>query len=233
MCLKQDISLPLSMEKKRNILLVGKKIGMTQVYDDESNLIPVTVIKAEKCVISKLKTIESDGYTAVQFGFGEKKIKHSTKAEVGQNKEFKNFTPVEFHELRVESVEQYALGEISPLSEFNKGDIIDVIGQTKGRGFSGVMKRHGFHGGPAAHGSMFHRRGGSYGQRQWVGHVFKGRKMPGHFGCDRCTIQNLSVVSIDNDNSLMLIKGSVPGAKNSLIMVRRAIKSKVTSGGNK
>ncbi|MDE6432443.1 MAG: 50S ribosomal protein L3 [Opitutales bacterium] len=214
------------MEKKRDILLVGKKIGMTQVYNESSDLVPVTVIKAEKCVISRVKTLESDGYTAVQFGFGEKKIKHSTKAEIGQNGMFKNFTPYVFHELRVDSTDGYEVGEVTPLAEFAKGDIIDVVGETKGHGFAGVMKRHGFHGGPAAHGSMFHRRGGSYGQRQWVGHVFKGRKMPGHFGYDRCTIQNLSIINIDLENGLMLIKGSVPGAKNSFIVVRRAIKSK-------
>ncbi len=214
------------MEKKKNILLVGKKIGMTQVYDESSNLIPVTVLKVEKCIISRIKTIESDNYTAIQFGFGEKNIKHSTKAEIGQNKLFKDFTPFIFHELRVDSTEGYEIGETSPLNEFSNGDVIDVIGETKGRGFAGVMKRHGFHGGPAAHGSMFHRRGGSYGQRQWVGHVFKGRKMPGHFGCTKCTVQNLSVVKIDPEKDLMLIKGSVPGAKNSLVMVRRAIKSK-------
>lgn len=214
------------MEKKRDILLVGKKIGMTQVYNESSDLVPVTVIKAEKCVISRVKTLESDGYTAVQFGFGEKKIKHSTKAEIGQNGMFKDFTPCVFHELRVDSTDGYEVGEVTPLAEFAKGDIIDVVGETKGHGFAGVMKRHGFHGGPAAHGSMFHRRGGSYGQRQWVGHVFKGRKMPGHFGCDRCTIQNLSIINIDLENGLMLIKGSVPGAKNSFVVVRRAIKSK-------
>lgn len=216
------------MENKKDILLVGKKLGMTQVYTESSDLIPVTVIKTEKCVISKIKTMQSDGYCAVQFGFGEKKVKRSTKAEIGQSEMFKDFTPRVFHELRVSSdaVSNYNIGEYSPLSDFAKGDIIDVVGETKGRGFSGVMKRHGFHGGPAAHGSMFHRRGGSYGQRQWVGHVFKGRKMPGHFGCERCTVQNLSVVDVDVDNGIMLVKGSIPGMKNGYILVKRATKTK-------
>lgn len=199
---------------------------MTQVYNKSSELVPVTVLKAERCVISRIKTLESDGYIAVQFGFGEKNIKHSTKAEIGQSKMFEAYTPREFHELRVDSVEGYEVGEISPLEEFSEEDVIDIIGETKGHGFAGVMKRHGFHGGPAAHGSMFHRRGGSYGQRQWVGHVFKGRKMPGHFGCDKCTVQNLSIIKVDLEKSLLLVKGSVPGAKNGFVVVRRAIKSK-------
>lgn len=215
------------MEKKRNILLVGKKIGMTQIYNESADLIPVTVVEIEKCVISKIKTIESDGYNAVQFGFGEKNAKHSTKAELGQNKNTNsNNSPTILHELRVDSIEGYSVGATVSIEEFSNHEIIDVIGKTKGRGFSGVMKRYGFSGGPASHGSMFHRRGGSYGQRQWVGHVFKGRKMPGHFGCEKCTIQNLPIVRVDSEKNLLLIKGSIPGSRNGFVIIRHAIKAK-------
>jgi large subunit ribosomal protein L3 len=213
--------------ENRKILLVGKKIGMTQIYDDSSALVPVTVIRMEKGSVTKIRTAESDGYNAIQFGFGKRKAKHSTKAELGQNKAVSNFVPLKLCELRVNSVEGYAVGDDDLLANFSALDTVDVIGITKGRGFAGVMKRHNFSGGPASHGSMFHRRGGSYGQRQWVGHVFKGRKMPGHFGCNRRTIQNLQIMKIDPERSLLLVKGSVPGMKNGFVLVRRAIKSVV------
>jgi large subunit ribosomal protein L3 len=213
------------MEKKRNILLVGRKIGMTQIYNEASELVPVTVIQVEKSTVTMMKTVETDGYGAVQFGFGEKNAKHSTKAELGQSKSTQKLAPLVLHEMRLSGDEGYAIGEIDALGEFAVTDVVDVIGTTKGRGFAGVMKRHNFSGGPASHGSMFHRRGGSYGQRQWVGHVFKGRKMPGHFGGDRRTIQNLPIVKIDHGNGLLLVRGSVPGSRNGFLLVRRAIKS--------
>jgi large subunit ribosomal protein L3 len=213
------------MENKKNTLLIGKKIGMTQVYSDSSELVPVTVIQVEKGAVTRVKTVESDGYNAVQFGFGKKKAKHATKAELGQNKEISDSAPLKLCEMRVDSVDGYAAGDTDLLENFSASDVVDVIGSTKGRGFAGVMKRHNFSGGPASHGSMFHRRGGSYGQRQWVGHVFKGRKMPGHFGCERRTVQNLPIVKIDHGRGLLLVKGSIPGMRNGFVLVRRAIKS--------
>ncbi|MDR3274126.1 MAG: 50S ribosomal protein L3 [Puniceicoccales bacterium] len=211
--------------KKKNTFLIGKKIGMTQIYNESSELVSVTVIQVKKSAVTKVKASETDGYNAIQFGFGKKNAKHSTKADLGQNKSISDSSPLKLREMRVDSTDGYAIGDVDLLKEFAVSDVVDVIGTTKGRGFAGVMKRHNFCGGPASHGSMFHRRGGSYGQRQWVGHVFKGRKMPGHFGCDRRTIQNLLVVKIDHDRELLLVKGSVPGAKNGLVLVRRAIKS--------
>jgi large subunit ribosomal protein L3 len=211
-------------EEKIETLLVGKKLGMTQIYSESSELVPVTVIRVEKSVVSKIKTVQSDGYGAVQFGFGQKSAKHSTKSELGQGKAGARGCPMVLREMRTDAPDRYAVGEIDSLGSFAVADVVDVIGTTKGRGFAGVMKRHNFSGGPASHGSMFHRRGGSYGQRQWVGHVFKGRKMPGHFGCDRQTVQNLSIVKIDHGRGLLLLKGSVPGAKNGFVVVRRAIK---------
>jgi large subunit ribosomal protein L3 len=166
---------PFNMENKKT-LLIGKKIGMTQIYDKSSALIPVTVIRVEEGSVTAVKTVESSGYNAIQFGFGRKKAKHSTKAELGQNKAVPDFAPLKLCEMRVDSVEGYAIGDGDLLASFSAAEVVDVIGVTKGRGFAGVMKRHDFSGGPASHGSMFHGRGGSYGQRQWVGHVFKGWK---------------------------------------------------------
>ena len=196
-------------DKKRNILMIGKKVGMTQLYCDSGVLSPVTVVEMCDAEVSRVKTIDSDGYKAVQVGF--------KKNGSGESNLFK--------ELRVEDVAQYDVGSHISAEEFCAGDFVDVIGKTKGKGFQGVMKRHGFSGGPAAHGSMFHRRGGSYGQRQWPGHVFRGRKMPGHDGCVLCTVQNLEVVGI-RDSRFLILKGSIPGSNGSYVTVRRAKKAK-------
>jgi large subunit ribosomal protein L3 len=212
------------MENKKTSL-VGKKIGMTQIHDRSSALISVTVIQVEKGSVTEVKTIENGGHNAIQFGFGEKKAKYSTKAELGQNKAIPDFAPLKLREMRVDSFEGYAIGNGDLFANLSAADVVDVIGVTKGRGFSGVMKRHGFSGGPSSHGSMFHRRGGSYRQRQWVEHVFEGRQMPGHFGCDRRTIQNLQIAKVDLERGLLLVKGSVPGMKNGFLLIRRAIKS--------
>jgi large subunit ribosomal protein L3 len=196
-------------DKKRSILMVGKKVGMTQLYCDSGVLSPVTVVEMCDAEVSRVKTVDSDGYEAVQVGF---KKNGSDKGNL-------------FKELRVEDVAQYGVGSRISAEEFCAGDSVDVIGKTKGKGFQGVMKRHGFSGGPAAHGSMFHRRGGSYGQRQWPGHVFRGRKMPGHDGCVRCTVQNLEVVGV-RDSRFLIIKGSIPGSNGSYVTVRHAKKAK-------
>ena len=196
-------------DKKRNILMIGKKVGMTQLYCDSGVLSPVTVVEMCDAKVFRVKTIDSDGYKAVQVGF--------KKNGYGESNLFK--------ELRVEDVAQYDVGSHISAEEFCAGDFVDVIGKTKGKGFQGVMKRHGFSGGPAAHGSMFHRRGGSYGQRQWPGHVFRGRKMPGHDGCVCCTVQNLEVVGV-RDGRFLILKGSIPGSNGSYVTVRRAKKAK-------
>lgn len=194
---------------KRNILMIGKKVGMTQLYDSDGVLLPVTVVEVCKETVARVKTVESDGYCAVQFGFSKKP--DDDKCSI-------------LKELRVDDASQYESGASVDVAEFSVGELVDVIGKTKGKGFQGVMKRHGFAGGPAAHGSMFHRRGGSYGQRQWPGHVFRGRKMPGHDGDVRRTVQNLEVVGVDVERRLLIIKGSFAGSNGSYVVIRRAKK---------
>lgn len=203
--------------KKRNILMIGKKVGMTQLYNAVGVLVPVTVVEMCRSFIADVKTIESDGYFSVLFGFLNKK---TAAAGTGGRSDFDILK-----ELRVDDPGAYEVGSAVPTEEFSEGDLVDVIGTTKGKGFQGVMKRHGFSGGPASHGSMFHRRGGSYGQRQWPGHVFRGRKMPGHDGCDRRTVQNLKIVGANAERHLLIISGSFPGARGGYVIVRRAKKS--------
>ncbi|MDR2779077.1 MAG: 50S ribosomal protein L3 [Puniceicoccales bacterium] len=204
-------------DKKRNILMIGKKAGMTQLYNAVGALVPVTVVEMCKTFVADVRTLDSDGYSAVQFGFVGKKAKET------DGKVLPHFDTLK--ELRIDDVNLYEVGTSVPVDEFVKGELVDVIGKTKGKGFQGVMKRHGFSGGPASHGSMFHRRGGSYGQRQWPGHVFKGRKMPGHAGNEHRTIQNLEIIDTNVEKRLLVIKGSFPGTKGEYIIVRRAKKS--------
>ncbi|MDR2776662.1 MAG: 50S ribosomal protein L3 [Puniceicoccales bacterium] len=198
--------------------MIGKKAGMTQLYNAADVLVPVTIVEMCKTVVANVKTVGSSGYSAVQFGFFWEKTKRA-----GRQKELPAFDILK--ELRIDDVGSYEVGTSVSVDEFSKGELVDVIGKTKGKGFQGVMKRHGFSGGPASHGSMFHRRGGSYGQRQWPGHVFKGRKMPGHAGNVRRTIQNLEIVDTNVEKQLLIIKGSFPGTKDGYIVVRRAKKS--------
>ncbi|MDR2432847.1 MAG: 50S ribosomal protein L3 [Puniceicoccales bacterium] len=198
--------------------MIGKKAGMTQLYNATGVLVPVTVVEMCRTVIANVKTVDSSGYSAVRFGFFGKK-----SGKVDRKKELPVFDMLK--ELRIDDVDPYEIGTSVSVEEFAKGEFVDVIGKTKGKGFQGVMKRHGFSGGPASHGSMFHRRGGSYGQRQWPGHVFKGRKMPGHAGNERRTVQNLEVVDTNVEKQLLIIKGSFPGTKDGYIVVRRAKKS--------
>ncbi|MDR1595553.1 MAG: 50S ribosomal protein L3 [Puniceicoccales bacterium] len=206
------------MEEKRNILMVGKKVGMTQLYDANGVLVPVTIVEMCRTSIAGMKTADSDGYFSILFGFFNEKRK-----KIGDGRKPADFDILK--ELRVANVEAYEIGTSICVGEFAKDDPVDVVGTTKGKGFQGVMKRHGFAGGPASHGSMFHRRGGSYGNRQWPGHVFKGRKMPGHDGCDRRTVQNLKIFNANPEKHLLVISGSFPGANGSYVVVRRAKKS--------
>jgi large subunit ribosomal protein L3 len=204
-------------EKKRNILVIGKKVGMTQLYDSAGTLMPVTIVEVCRAFVARVKTTDSDGYGAVVFGFLNKKNKNDAPEN-----------PSDFDilkELRVSDFGAYEVGAGVSVDEFAKGELVDVIGVTRGKGFQGVMKRHGFSGGPASHGSMFHRRGGSFGQRQWPGNVFKGRKMPGHDGCVRRTVQNLEIVDANVERNLLIVRGSFPGAKGKYVVVRRAKKS--------
>jgi large subunit ribosomal protein L3 len=210
-------------------VLIGKKVGMTQVYSETGELVPVTVIEAGPCPVVQVKRQETDGYNAIQIGFGSKKEKNTSNGALGHFKKA-GTSPLRFlREIRLAEAPESELGTSLTVEIFQDHKKVDVIGTTKGRGFQGVVKRWNFAGGPASHGSMFHRRGGSYGMCQWPGEVVKGKKMPGHFGTDRRTVQNLKVVKIIPEKNLILVKGSVPGAPGSMVMVRKAIKTAKTA----
>lgn len=205
--------------------LLGKKIGMTQVYDAQNVLVPVTVVEAGPCPVLQVKTTQVDGYNAVQLGFSQKKAKNTAKAEQGHAKKAGlEETPRVLGEVRVDAASTLKVGDIVTVSAFTEGQLIDVIGITKGKGFQGVVKRFRVGGGPAAHGSMFHRRIGSIGMRQTPGRTWKNQAMPGHMGSEKRTVQNLSVVKILPEKNLILVKGAIPGANGDDVIVRSAIK---------
>ena len=205
--------------------LIGKKIGMTQIFDENGVAIPVTVIEAGPCVVAQIKTLEKDGYEAIQLGFGDVKENKINKPEKGH---FKNANvPVKKHlrEFRLDSIEGIKVGDELKADVFASGDKIDVQGTSKGKGFQGVIKRHGQSRGPMGHGSMYHRRPGSMGPTSTPGRVFKGKKLPGHMGHVTVTIQNLDVVRVDLDKNVILVKGSVPGAKGAILKIKSAVKA--------
>jgi len=205
--------------------LLGKKIGMTQVYDAQNVLIPVTVVEAGPCPVVQVKTTQVDGYNAVQLGFNIKKAKNSAKAEQGHAKKAGlEETPRVLGEVRLETASTLKVGDIVTVSSFNEGQLVDVIGITKGKGFQGVVKRFRVAGGPAAHGSMFHRRIGSIGQRQTPGRTWKNQAMPGHMGSEKRTVQNLRIVKVLPEKNLLLVKGAIPGANGDDVIVRSALK---------
>lgn len=212
-----------------SFLLIGKKVGMTQVFDENNQLLPVTVLEAGPCPVTQIKTVETDGYSAVQIGFGPQKESRLSQPALGHLKKA-GVEPVRIlQEFLLKDGEEYAPGQLLTVEKFNGVDKVDVIGVTKGRGFQGVVKRYRFGGGPASHGSMTHRRGGSYGFCQDPGHVIKGKKMPGHMGSKKRTVQNLRVVKVDTERNLILVKGSLPGPNGSIIAVRPAKKRKVAA----
>ncbi|MDR0352716.1 MAG: 50S ribosomal protein L3 [Opitutaceae bacterium] len=205
--------------------LLGKKLGMTQIYDAQNVLVPVTVVEAGPCPVVQVKTVETDGYNAVQIGFSTKKAKNTPKAEQHHAKKAGlDETPRLLGEIRLAAPPPHKVGDILTVETFKEGQAIDVIGITKGKGFQGVQFRFKTAGGPAAHGSMFHRRIGSIGMRQTPGRVWKNQKMPGHMGGVRRTVQNLSIVKILPGKNLLLVKGAIPGANGDDIIVRTAIK---------
>lgn len=209
--------------------LLGKKIGMTQVYDAQNVLVPVTVVEAGPCAVVQVKTVESDGYHAVQIGFSSKKDKNSSKAEIAHAKKGGvDHAPRVLSEVRLAASSALKVGDVVTVTAFQEGQLVDVIGITKGKGFQGVVKRFRVAGGPAAHGSMFHRRIGSIGMRQTPGRTWKNQAMPGHMGSERRTVQNLRVVKIIADKNLILVKGAIPGANGDDVLVRLAIKGQQT-----
>lgn len=207
-------------------ILIGKKLGMTQVFDADNALVAVTVVEAGPCPVTQVKTAQSDGYEAVQIGFGAQKESRMTKAELGHLKKAGVGALTELVEIRSDKPAELKVGDVLKVTNFTEGQKVDIIGTTKGKGFQGVMRRYNFAGQPASHGHMMHRRPGSVGCRQTPGHVYKGRKMPGHMGQVRRTTQNLSIVKIVEDKNLLLIKGSIPGANGDIVLVRTAKKAK-------
>jgi len=206
--------------------LIGKKIGMTQIFNEEGKVIPVTVIEAGPCVVSQVKTEETDGYNSIQLGFGAIKESKVNKPERGHFTKA-NIAPARYlREFRVDSIEDVKVGDELKADIFMAGDKIDIQGTSKGKGFQGVIKRHGQHRGPMGHGSMYHRRPGSMGSTSTPSRVFKGKKLPGHMGAETVTIQNLEVIKVDLDKNIILVKGSVPGAKGSILKIKSSVKAK-------
>jgi len=202
--------------------LLGKKLGMTQVFD-ENRLTPVTVIEAGPCRVVTIKTKERDGYEAVQLSFGEVKERKLSKAELGHLK--KNQVPASRVLREFKKDGEVAVGESVTVGIFKKGDWVDVIGISKGKGFQGVVKRHHYAGGPESHGSMFHRAPGSIGASSFPSRVWKGKTLPGHMGAERVTTQRLKVVDSRPDENLLFVSGSIPGATSGIVVVRKSKKS--------
>ena len=221
--------------------ILATKIGMTQVFDENGTVIPVTVLEAGPCYVTQIKTVDNDGYSAVQVGFvdkkdkivnkdaaGKKEIVHrngATKAEKGHFAKAGVSSKRYVREFKFENADEYALAQEIKADIFEVGDKVDVSAITKGKGFQGAIKRHGQHRGPMMHGSKFHRHAGSNGECSSPSRVFKGKKIPGHMGAKKVTIQNLEIVRVDADKNLLLVKGAIPGAKKALITVKESVKT--------
>ena len=206
--------------------LLGKKLGMTQIFNDDGLSIPVTVVEAGPCTVVQRKTVDTDGYSAVKVGFEDLAEKKLNKPEKGLFAKAK-LSPKKFiKEFRAEEAEKYEVGQDIKVEDmFQAGDKIDVSGISKGKGFQGTIKRYGQKGGPETHGSMYHRRVGSMSANTNPARVFKGKKLPGHMGYDNVTVQNLDVVRVDAERNLLLIKGAVPGPKGGLLIIKDTVKS--------
>lgn len=204
--------------------ILGKKIGMTQIFTEVGEVVPVTVVEAGPVVITQIKTVEKDGYNAVQVGFGDVKEKSLNKPQKG-HLAAANTLKKHLKEFRVDSVEGYTVGQEIKVDLFAAGEMIDVTGISKGKGFQGPIKRHGQSRGPESHGSRYHRRPGSMGACSFPGRVFKNKKLAGHMGSVKVTVQNLEVVRIDAEKNLILVKGAIPGAKGSVVTIKEAVKA--------
>ena len=204
--------------------IYGKKIGMTQIFNEEGTAIPVTVIEAQPLTIVAKKTLAKDGYDAIVVGFGEIKEKNANKPFKGVFAKAGVELQRYLKEIKVENVDEYEVGSKITVETFTTEDRVDIQGTSKGKGFQGVIKRHGQHRGPMTHGSMYHRRPGSMGSTTTPGRVFKGKKLPGHMGNVISSILNLDIVKVDADKNLILVKGSIPGAKKSIVRVRQTVK---------
>ena len=204
--------------------ILGKKIGMTQIFTEHGEVIPVTVVEAGPVVVTQIKTTENDGYTAIQVGFQDAKEKSLNKPQKG-HLAAANTLKKHLKEFRVDSVEEYTVGQEIKADLFAAGELIDVTGISKGKGFQGPIKRHGQSRGPETHGSRYHRRPGSMGACSYPGRVFKNNKLAGHMGIVKVTVQNLEVVRVDADKNCILVKGAIPGAKGSVVTIKEAVKA--------
>jgi len=206
--------------------ILGKKIGMTQIFAEDGTLIPVTVVEAGPCSVVQKKTVETDGYSAVQLGFGEKKEKNVNKPMKGHFAKAGVAVKRYLKEFKLDNAEEMNVGDEIKVDVFEAGEILDVTGTSKGHGYAGTVKRWGSHRGPMSHGSHYHRGPGSLGACSSPSRVYKGKKLPGHYGVDKVTIQNLDLVKVDVERNLLLIKGSVPGPKGGLLVIKNAVKAK-------
>lgn len=205
--------------------ILTTKVGMTQIFNEDGVLTPVTVLQAGPCVVTQVKTVENDGYSAIQVGFGDIREKLVNKPMKGHFAKA-GVAPKRFvREFRLEDAESYAVGQEIKADVFVAGDKIDATAKSKGKGFQGAIKRHGQSRGPMTHGSKYHRHAGSNGSATTPGRVFKGKKMPGHMGAVRVTVQNLEVVRVDAEQNLILVKGAVPGPKKSLVMIKESTRA--------
>lgn len=203
--------------------ILGRKLGMTQVFDEEGRAIPVTVVEAGPCPVTQIKVGDTDGYTAIQVGFGEAREKVLTRPEVGHCKKAGLEKPVRhLREFRLDKPDDYAVGQLLTVDLFSAGQLVDVVGTSIGKGFAGGQKRHHFHRGPMAHGSKNHRAPGSIGAGTTPGRVFPGKKMPGHMGAERVTVRKLTVVRVIPERNLLLIQGGLPGVEGGLLMIKPA-----------
>jgi large subunit ribosomal protein L3 len=212
---------------KKTLGIIGKKVGMTQIFLEDGSVVPATVVEAGPCKVIQKKTKEKDGYNALQLGFLAKNPRRVNKPLLGHFKKSAAEPCYWLREFRMEEVEGYEAGQDVTLGLFKAGDVVDVTGLSKGKGFAGVIKRHGFHGFPASRGTHeYFRHGGSVSANSYPAHVFKGKRMPGHHGNQRITIQNIRVVDVREDQNLILLQGGIPGARNGLVFIRSATKEK-------
>lgn len=202
--------------------ILGRKLGMTQVWSDDDRLVPVTVIEAGPCVVTQVKTEKRDGYAAVQIGFGDVKARKVTKPMAGHFEKARVEPKKHLAEVRLTPGDEAKVGQEITVGELAEAKTVHVTGTSKGKGFAGVMKRHNFRGGPGGHGSHFHRAPGSVGQCATPSRVFKGLRLPGHMGSETVTVRNLEVVRVDAEQNLLLVKGAVPGGKGALLTIRVA-----------
>ncbi len=204
--------------------LLGKKIGMTTVFSATGELVPVTVVQVGPCVVTQVKTVETDGYNSLQLGFEETKVEKLTKPMAGHLKKSTDKGFKVLREFRTDAVEDVEAGAVIGIDMFSVGEKVTVSGITKGRGFQGTVKRHGFARGPETHGCRNHRKPGSVGNSAWPSKIIKGKKMPGHMGVNRETVKNLTIMDIKHDDNLLLLKGAVPGFKTGILEVKKADK---------